>query len=75
LDVELCDFTVSFQAAWHQLLPTAVLARPKDAVTVRQYPDGTLSFTVRQKRIDTKPIAKQPYIRHTHKIVPTLLAA
>lgn len=70
------DFTVTFQSAWHQLLPTAGLAiRPKDAVTVRQYSDGTVSFTIRNKRVATKPIAKQPYIRHTHKIIPTLLAA
>lgn len=70
------DFTVSFQTAWHQILPTAGLAiRPKDAVTVRQYSDGSLSFTVRNKRVATKPIAKQPYIRHTHKIIPTLVAA
>ncbi|MEO8381141.1 MAG: ISNCY family transposase [Acidobacteriota bacterium] len=70
------DFTVSFQAAWHQLLPTAGLAiRPKDPVTVRQYPDASLSFSIRTKRVATKPIAKEPYIRRTRKILPTLVAA
>jgi hypothetical protein len=71
------NFTVSFpKAAWQQVLPTAGLAiRPKDAVIVRQYPDGCLTFTIRNKRVGTKPIAKRPYIRHTRKILPTLVGA
>ena len=65
------DFTVSFQSAWHQILPTPGLAiRPKDAVTVRQYADHTLSFTIRNKRVATKPIAKAPYIRNVKKNGP-----
>lgn len=70
------DFTVSFQSAWHQILPTPGLAiRPKDEVLVRQYTDGTLSFTIRNKRVATKPIAKMPYIRHVKRLIPTLTAA
>lgn len=70
------DFTISFRSQWYQVLPTHGLAiRPKDKVIVRHYPNGTLSFTIRGRRVATKPIAKQPYIRHTHKIVPTLVAA
>jgi transposase len=70
------DFTVSFQSSWYQILPTTGLAiRPKDAVLVRQYTDGKISFTIRNKRVDTKLVAKQPYIRRTRHIVPTLSAA
>jgi hypothetical protein len=55
------DFTVSFQSSWYQILPTTGLAiRPKDAVLVRQYTDGKISFTIRNKRVDTKLVAKQP---------------
>ena len=70
------DFTVSFQSQWHQLLPTTGLAiRPKDAVTVRQYPDGTLSFTIRSKRVATTAIAKAPYIRRVKRAGPYLATA
>lgn len=70
------DFTVSFQAAWYQILPAPGLAiRPKDEVIVRQYADTTLSFSIRNKRVATKPIAKAPYIRHVKLHALTLLAA
>lgn len=67
---------LSFQSTWYQIVPTTGLAiRPKDAVTVRQYTDGKVSFTIRNKRVDTKLVAKQLYIRRTRHIVPTLSAA
>jgi len=70
------DFTVSFQSAWHQILPTPGLAiRPKDEVLVRQYTDGTVSFTIRNKRVATRPIAKAPYMRNVKKNGPILVAA
>ena len=54
------DFTISFKSQWYQILPTKSLAiRPKDEVTVREYPDGTLSFSIRNKQALTKPIAKR----------------
>jgi hypothetical protein len=70
------DFTVSFQSSWYQILPTTELAIwPKDAVLVRQFTDGTISFTIRNRRVDMKLVAKRPYIRRTRHIVPTLTAA
>ena len=72
----MSDFTVSFQSAWHQILPTQGLAiRPRDEVIVRQYADSTLSFTIRNRRVDTKPIVKAPYMRNVKKNGPTLAAA
>lgn len=66
------DFTVSFRGQWHQVLPTKGLAiRPKDEVAVREYPDGTLSFSIRGKRAETKPIAKRSEMRPA---TPTTLA-
>lgn len=68
------DFTVSFKATWYQLLPTKGLAiRPKDEVLVRQYPDATLSFSVRNKQVEVTPIAKQSSIRPTRRVIPTLV--
>lgn len=72
------DFTVSFKTQWYQLLPTRGLAmRPKDEVLVREYSNRTLSFEVRGKRAEVRPITKQT----THKTrrvlkqrtVPTLV--
>lgn len=47
----------------------------EDPVIVRQYPDGTLSFTIRNTRVLTKPIAKEPYIRRVKRNGPHLIAA
>lgn len=72
------DYTFSFRAQWHQILPTPGLAlRPKDPVTVREYPDGAVSFTIRNKKVVTKPIVKQPYIRNVkkHGRTPLLVVA
>lgn len=76
--VVMNDFTVSFKTRWHQLLPTRGLAmRPKDDVLVREYPDETVSFTVRNKRantipIDKRPVAVRPSVRRP---TPTLIPA
>jgi hypothetical protein len=71
------DFTFSFQAQWHQILPTKRLAiRPKDDVLIREYPDSKLSFSVRNKRVETKPIPKRQPVKvsvhiPTKTLVPT----
>lgn len=72
------DFTVSFENQWYQLLPTPGLAiRPKDEVIVRKYPDQTLSFSLRGKKVKTQPIAKERQtrllaIKHPWVLSPTL---
>ena len=54
------DFTCSFKTQWFQMLPSKGLAiRPQDPVVVREYPDRTLSFTIRSKRVQTKSIPKR----------------
>lgn len=54
------DFTVSFKNQWYQIMPTRRLAvRSKDKVLVREYPDGALSFSIRNKQVEIKPIFKQ----------------
>ena len=59
------DFTVSFESQWFQVLKTAGLAiRPLDPVVVRQFPSGSLSFTIRNKSVNTRPISKQTRIKH-----------
>ncbi|MCR4314647.1 MAG: ISNCY family transposase [Candidatus Uhrbacteria bacterium] len=70
------DFTVSFESRWFQVLPTKGLAiRPKDPVVVRQYPNGELSFAIRNKHLSIKPISK--YTRQTElshpRHIPTLV--
>lgn len=69
------DFTVSFKSQWYQILPTKRLAiRPKDTVVVREYPDGTLSFSIRNTKVTIKPIAKRQEHRHSAGYpVPTLV--
>jgi transposase len=75
--VVMNDFTVSYKTSWYQLLPTQGLAiRPKDPVIVREYPDGTVSFSVRNKRTNVQIIQKQqerkPTTRSKRKIHRTL---
>jgi transposase len=54
------DFTVSFETQWFQILKTSGLAiRPKDPVIVRQFPDRSLSFAIRNKSSNVKPIPKR----------------
>mgnify|MGYP001614597098 CR=1 FL=1 len=71
------DFTLSFKAQWYQLLPTRGLAiRPKDIVLVREYPEHTLSFSIRGKQALVKPIAKSQERRSSARqlaqtLVPT----
>lgn len=71
------DFTVSFEAQWFQVLKTSGLAiRPKDPVVVRQFPDGSLAFAIRNKQANTAPIAKQTRLGRfsMKRPVPTLVA-
>lgn len=71
------DFTISFETQWFQILKTPGLAiRPKDPVVVRQIPDGSLSFTIRHKPVNTKPIHKQIRVRSTSlkRHIQTLVA-
>lgn len=69
------DFTVSFKAQWYQLLPTKGLAiRPKDTVLIREYPDHTLSFSIRNKRALVIPIAKRRERRSSVRQLPQTLA-
>lgn len=69
------DFTVSFKSQWYQILPTKRLAiRPRDTVIVREYPDSTLSFSIRNIKVDIKPIAKRQECRRpTGYLIPTLV--
>lgn len=54
------DFTVAFRTQWHQILPTPRLAvRPKDRVDVREYPDGSLGFFIRNKPVEVRDIPKR----------------
>jgi hypothetical protein len=72
------DFTVSFKTQWFQILKTTGLAiRPKDPVVVRQVPDGSLSFAIRNKLTNTKPIPKRtrPERFSVKRCVPTLVTA
>lgn len=72
------DFTVSFETQWFQILKTRGLAiRPKDPVVVRQVPDGSLSFAIRNKPANTKSIPKRtrPVRASTKRCIPTLVAA
>jgi len=71
------DFTVSFESQWFQILKTHGLAiRPKDPVIVRQAPDGKLSFAIRNKVANTKPILKRtrPVRPSLKRCVQTLVA-
>ena len=68
------DFTLSFRTQWYQILPTPGLAiRPRETVLVREYPDGTLTFFLRHRRLNTKTIAKAIAGRpHRPRLIPTL---
>lgn len=71
------DFTVSFESQWFQVLKTTGLAiRPKDPVIVRQFPDGSLLFTIRNKTVNTKPIFKRTRLGRVSikRAIPTLVA-
>lgn len=66
------DFTLSFRTQWYQILPTKRLAvRPKDHLEIREYPDGTLGFFIRNKPMEVKPIPKR-LPRETRKTIATL---
>lgn len=69
------DFTISFRSQWYQILPTRGLAiRPRDAVLVREYPDATIAFFIRHRRLDVQPIAKVSSARlHQLRLIPTLV--
>jgi len=71
------DFTVSFKSQWYQVLPTRGLAiRPKESVCVREYPDGNVSFSIRNKRIEIKLIEKRsPQRRPSTVLIRTLVPA
>jgi len=72
------DFTVSFESQWFQVMKTSGLAiRPRDPVVVRQIPDGSLTFVIRNKLANTKPITKRTRLGRTplQRCVPTLVAA
>lgn len=66
------DFTVAFRTQWYQILPTPRLAvRPKDRVEVREYPDGSLKFFIRNKPVVVRPIPKR-VSAEARKIASTL---
>ena len=70
------DFTVSFKSQWFQILKTIGLAiRPKDPVVIRQFPDRSLSFTIRDKQTNTKLIPKRtrPGRVSRQRCTPTLV--
>jgi transposase len=70
------DFTVSFKGQWYQILATAGLAvRPKEDVLVREHTDQSVSFTIRHKQVNTKPISKREVAKHPSikDPVPTLV--
>lgn len=71
------DFTVSFERQWFQVLRTIGLAiRPKDPVVVRQFPDGSLTLSIRNKLANTKLIHKRTRLGRVSlkRPVPTLVA-
>lgn len=71
------DFTVSFQGQWYQILPTPRLAvGPRDEVAVREYPDGSRSFSIRGRLLIVKPIPKRPPAASTFRLrIPVLIPA
>jgi transposase len=67
------DFTISYDAAWYQLLPTPRLAmRPKDVVDVHKHPDESLSLLVRGKPASFLPLPEKPQRRTRSKHPQTL---
>lgn len=67
------DFTVAFQTQWYQILPTPRLAvRPKDRVEVREYPNGSRGFFIRNKPVEVIPIQKR-MPTEARKIASTLI--
>ena len=72
------DFTISFEGQWFQILETRGLAvRPGDSVVVRQFPERSLSFTIRNKIANIRPILKRtrPERVSSRWRIPTLVAA
>lgn len=69
------DFTVSFQGQWYQILPTPRLAiGRRDEVAVREYPDGSRSFSIRGRRLQVKPIPKRlPAASTVRPLIPLLI--
>lgn len=69
------DFTIAFQGQWYQILPTPRLAiRPKDRVEVREYPNGSINFFIRNKPINVQTIPKR-VPTEARKIMATLVPA
>lgn len=71
------DFTCSFESNWFQILQTKGLAiRPKDTIIVRQYPDASLSFSIRNKPVNTQSILKRtrPGRLRAKRCIQTLVA-
>ena len=69
------DFTVAFRTQWYQILPTPRLAvRPKDRVEVREYPDGSIHFFIRNKLVEVQPVHKR-VPSETRRIATTLVPA
>lgn len=67
------DFTVSWRNQWYQLLPTPRIAvRPRDSVLIREYPDGTFSFSVRNRPVNFLPIQKRAERKATAVAMPIL---
>lgn len=71
------DFTVSFQGQWYQILPTPrLVVGARDQVTVREYPDGSRSFSIRNRRLAIKPIPKRLPVRPSFSLpIPLLVPA
>ena len=67
------DFTIAFQTQWYQILPTPGLAvRPKDRVEVREYPDESIGFFIRNKPVVVQAIPKR-MPAEVRKIASTLV--
>lgn len=71
------DFTISFKGQWYQILPTPRLViGPRDPVMIREYPDGSHSFSIRNRRIEIKSIPKRQPITHSLRMaVPLMVPA
>lgn len=70
------DFTCSFEGQWYQLLKTARLAiRPKESAVVRQFPDSSVTISVREKRVNIELIEKRTHTCFTSctRIMTTLV--
>lgn len=53
------DFTIAFRTQWYQILPSKHLViRPKDRVEIREYPDSSIKFFIRNKPLTVQTIPK-----------------